>query len=109
GRGTRAAMPAPAHTTLPPPLTRRYAPQGKARERAELQWKALASDPGARFDTTVEINAAQLAPFVTWGTSPAMAAPVTGEVPDPDHGASDSERGSIQRALEYMDLQPHTR
>src|SRR5215813_3110916 len=107
--GARAGMIAPDHTTFAYLLNRRYAPQGKARERAELQWKALASDPGARFDTTVQINAAQLAPFVTWGTSPAMVAPVTGEVPDPDHGASDSERGSMQRAVEYMDLRPHTR
>jgi 3-isopropylmalate/(R)-2-methylmalate dehydratase large subunit len=107
--GARAGMIAPDQITFDYLHNRRFAPQGKAREKAELHWKTLASDPGARFDKTVDINAGQLAPFVTWGTNPAMAAPVTGEVPDPDHGANDSERGSIMRALEYMDLRPHTR
>jgi 3-isopropylmalate/(R)-2-methylmalate dehydratase large subunit len=107
--GARAGMIAPDETTFAYLRGRPFAPQDKTLSKAETQWKALSSDPSARFDSTVEIDAEKLAPFVTWGTSPAMAAPVTGEVPDPDHGASDSERGSILRALEYMDLRPHTR
>jgi 3-isopropylmalate/(R)-2-methylmalate dehydratase large subunit len=69
----------------------------------------LQTDPGATFDSTIEVNAGQIAPFVTWGTNPGMAAPVTGEVPGPDRGANDSERNSITRALDYMGLRPHTR
>ncbi len=107
--GARAGMVAPDRTTLDYLRNRRFAPKGESWERAEAYWKTLTGDPGARFDKTVEINAAQLAPFVTWGTNPAMAAPVTGEVPDPDNGVDDSERSSILRALEYMDLRPHTR
>jgi 3-isopropylmalate/(R)-2-methylmalate dehydratase large subunit len=107
--GARAGMIAPDQTTFDYLKGRRFAPQGEAWEKAMKQWTTLKSDPGANFDATVDINAAQIAPFVTWGTNPGMAAPVTGEVPDPERGASDSERNSIARALEYMGLNPHTR
>jgi 3-isopropylmalate/(R)-2-methylmalate dehydratase large subunit len=107
--GARAGMIAPDQTTFDYLRGRRFAPQGREWDKAEADWRALPTDPDAKFDKTVEINAARLAPFVTWGTNPGMAVPVTGEVPDPDSGASDSERGSIRRALEYMDLRPHTR
>jgi len=107
--GARAGMIAPDQTTFDYLNCRRFSPQDQAWNAAEKDWKTLQSDPGARFDSTVEINAAQIAPFVTWGTNPGMAAPVTGEVPDPNGGASDSERNGIARALEYMGLRPHTR
>jgi 3-isopropylmalate/(R)-2-methylmalate dehydratase large subunit len=107
--GARAGMIAPDQITLDYLNGRRFAPKGDALEVAKQEWSALHSDPGARFDSTVEINAAQIAPFVTWGTNPGMAAPVTGEVPDPDGSSSDSERSGIARALEYMGLRPHTR
>jgi 3-isopropylmalate/(R)-2-methylmalate dehydratase large subunit len=107
--GARAGMIAPDQTTFDYLKGRRFAPQGEAWEKAMKQWATLNSDPGAKFDATVDINAAQIAPFVTWGTNPGMAVPVTGEVPDPGRGASDSERSSIARALEYMGLSPHTR
>ena len=107
--GARAGMIAPDQTTFDYLCCRRFAPQGPDWRKAETDWRTLPTDPGAKFDKTVEIDAARLAPFVTWGTNPGMAVPVTGEVPDPDTGASDSERGSIRRALEYMDLRPHTR
>ena len=107
--GARAGMIAPDQTTLDYLKGRRFAPQGQAWEKAQQQWATLQSDAGARFDSTVEINAAQIAPFVTWGTNPGMAAPVTGEVPDPDQGANDSERSGMARALEYMGLSAHTR
>jgi 3-isopropylmalate/(R)-2-methylmalate dehydratase large subunit len=107
--GARAGMIAPDQTTLSYLKGRRFAPQGEAWEKAEQDWSTLQTDPGARFDSTVEIDAAQIAPFVTWGTNPGMAAPITGEVPSPDRAANDSERNSIGRALEYMGLQPHTR
>jgi 3-isopropylmalate/(R)-2-methylmalate dehydratase large subunit len=107
--GARAGMIAPDQTTLDYLQGRRFVPQGQAWAIAKQEWATLHTDPGAKFDAMVEINAAQIAPFVTWGTNPGMAAPVTGEVPDPDRGASDSERNSIARALEYMGLRAHTR
>jgi 3-isopropylmalate/(R)-2-methylmalate dehydratase large subunit len=107
--GARAGMIAPDQTTFDYLQGRRFAPQGKAWDEAVVYWKMLPSDPGAKFDTTVEIDAAQLAPFVTWGTNPGMAAPVTGEVPDPDGAADSSERGGMERALQYMGLKPRTR
>jgi 3-isopropylmalate/(R)-2-methylmalate dehydratase large subunit len=107
--GARAGMVAPDQTTFDYLKGRRFAPQGQAWEKEQQQWATLHSDAGARFDSTVEINAAQIAPFVTWGTNPGMAAPVTGEVPDPEQGANDSERSGMARALEYMGLSAHTR
>jgi 3-isopropylmalate/(R)-2-methylmalate dehydratase large subunit len=107
--GARAGMIAPDQATFNHLEGRRFAPQGQAWEKAKQDWATLETDPDARFDSTVEIDAAQIAPFVTWGTNPGMAAPVTGEVPGPDRAADDSERNSIGRALEYMGLQPHTR
>ncbi|HZI58679.1 MAG TPA: 3-isopropylmalate dehydratase large subunit [Verrucomicrobiae bacterium] len=107
--GARAGMIAPDQTTFDYLKNRRFAPPQSQWIETENCWKTLKTDPGARFDSVVEINAAQIAPFVTWGTNPGMAVPVTGEVPGPDRGANDSERSSIARALEYMGLQPHTR
>jgi 3-isopropylmalate/(R)-2-methylmalate dehydratase large subunit len=107
--GARAGMIAPDQTTFDYLHGRRFAPQGASWDRAEADWKTLPTDPGATFDKTVEMDAARLAPFVTWGTNPGMAAPITGEVPDPEGSGNDSDRGSLRRALEYMDLRPHTR
>lgn len=107
--GARAGMIAPDQTTFNYLQGRRYAPQGDVWERVKQDWSTLQTDPGARFDSTVEIDAAQIAPFVTWGTNPGMAAPVTGEVPAPSRAANESERNSMARALEYMGLEPHTR
>src|ERR1051326_7389513 len=107
--GARAGMIGPDQTTFTHLKGRRFVPREQAWSAAEENWRTLQTDPGASFDATVEINAAQIAPFVTWGTNPGMAAPVTGEVPDPDGGACDSERYGIARALEYMGLRPHTR
>lgn len=106
--GARAGMIAPDQVTFDYLRHRRFAPQANFWDLAEAFWRTLPSDPGARFDKHIEIDAAQLAPYVTWGTNPGMAVPVTGEVPDPE-AVADSERGSIQRALEYMGLAPHTR
>jgi 3-isopropylmalate/(R)-2-methylmalate dehydratase large subunit len=107
--GARAGMIAPDRTTFDYLRGRRFAPQGEPWEQAKQDWSTLHTDRGACFDSTLEINATQIAPFVTWGTNPGMAAPVTGEVPGPDRSANDSERNSITRALEYMGLRPHTR
>jgi 3-isopropylmalate/(R)-2-methylmalate dehydratase large subunit len=107
--GARAGMIAPDQITVDYLNGRRFAPRAEQQEKAEQDWSTLQTDPGARFDSTVEVNAAQVAPFVTWGTNPGMAVPVNGEVPGPDRGANESERNSIARALDYMGLRPHTR
>ena len=107
--GARAGMIAADQTTFDYLRGRRFSPAPEHRAKAEGYWKTLHTDSGATFDKMVEIDAAHLAPFVTWGTNPGMAAPVTGEVPDPDRAETDSERAGLARALEYMGLQPHTR
>ncbi|HKE33280.1 MAG TPA: 3-isopropylmalate dehydratase large subunit [Candidatus Angelobacter sp.] len=107
--GARAGMIAPDETTFKYLRGRRFAPPEKSWQETENRWRTLNSDPDARFDSTVEIDASALAPFVTWGTNPGMATPVTGEVPDPDGAGNDSERNGMLRALDYMALKPGTR
>ena len=104
--GARAGMVAPDETTFAYVKAKRFAPQGADWDSAVARWRALASDPGARYDTVVEINAAQLAPFVTWGTNPGMVVPITASVPELP--ASEAERSSARRMLEYMGLKPGT-
>ena len=106
--GARAGMIAPDETTFAYLRGRRFAPAAEKWEEAQNGWRALNTDAGAHYDSTIEINASALAPYVTWGTNPAMAAPVTGAVPDPDRAANDSERNGMLRALEYMALRPGT-
>jgi len=84
------------------------APQGDAFDAAVERWRALATDPGAQFDKVVEIAASSLAPFVTWGTNPAMVVPVTERVPDPVSVSSPADRAAAERALQYMALEPGT-
>ncbi len=76
-------------------------------EQAVAHWRGLHSEPGAHFDTVVELDAAQVQPQVTWGTSPEMVVGVEGRVPDPDKERDDNKRGAIERALAYMGLQPN--
>jgi 3-isopropylmalate/(R)-2-methylmalate dehydratase large subunit len=106
--GARAGMIAPDEVTFSYLAGRPRAPRGGAWERAVARWAALASDPGARYDASVLVDAAALAPQVTWGTSPGMTAEITERVPDPADAASDADRRSYARALEYMDLRPGT-
>jgi 3-isopropylmalate/(R)-2-methylmalate dehydratase large subunit len=104
--GARAGMIAPDETTFRYVRGRRFAP--KAIDRAVGHWQTLKSDDGARFDSTLVIDAAGLEPYVTWGTNPGMVAPITGRVPDPSSGDSDADRLATARALEYMGLKPGT-
>jgi 3-isopropylmalate/(R)-2-methylmalate dehydratase large subunit len=106
--GARAAMVAPDEVTFAYLRDRRYAPTGLAWDDAIARWRAIASDPDATYDRTVNVNAAELSPFVTWGTSPGMVVPVTGAVPDPTQAAS-AQREAYQRALAYMGLEPGKR
>jgi 3-isopropylmalate/(R)-2-methylmalate dehydratase large subunit len=80
---------------------------GVAWDQAVAYWSTLQSDPGARFDQTVELDATQIQPQVTWGTSPEMVVPVDGRVPDPDKEKDNVKREAIERALVYMGLQPN--
>jgi 3-isopropylmalate/(R)-2-methylmalate dehydratase large subunit len=103
--GARAGMVAPDETTFAYVKGKRFAPQGADWDAAVAHWRSLASDPGAKYDTVVEINASELAPFVTWGTNPGMVVPITASVPElPANG----DRASAQRMLEYMGLEPGT-
>ena len=102
--GARAGMVAPDETTISYVKGRRFAPAGADWEKAVAHWRSLPSDDQARFDKVVEIDAAQLCPFVTWGTNPGMVAPVTGRVPE--IGAmEESERRAAELALQYMGLE----
>jgi 3-isopropylmalate/(R)-2-methylmalate dehydratase large subunit len=104
--GARAGMIAPDDTTFAYIKGKRFAPSGKEWDASVARWRQLTSDPGAKYDKIVEIDAAELAPFVTWGTNPGMVVPITGRVPDlPANG---TERPNAQRMLEYMGLEPGT-
>ena len=106
--GARAGMIAPDDITFEYMRGRPQVPQGDAFEAAVDQWRSLATDPDATYDTVVNIDASSLSPFVTWGTNPGMVIPVTGRVPDPASFESPTERAAAERALEYMGLEPNT-
>ncbi|HLM24582.1 MAG TPA: 3-isopropylmalate dehydratase large subunit, partial [Pyrinomonadaceae bacterium] len=106
--GARAGMIAPDETTFAYLKGRRFVPAGDAWEKAVRDWKTLKSDDDAVFDRVVEIDASQLEPFVTWGTSPGMVVPVTSYVPDPADAKSLTDQQAAERALEYMALTPRT-
>jgi 3-isopropylmalate/(R)-2-methylmalate dehydratase large subunit len=106
--GARAGMIAPDETTYSYLAGRPRAPAGPAWLRALLEWRRLPSDPGARYDARVSLDASAVAPQVTWGTSPAMVTDISGHVPSPADFASDGERQAVARALAYMALTPGT-
>jgi len=107
--GARAGMIAPDATTFDYLKARPFAPAGDAWNQAEDYWRSLPTDNGANFDHTLAIDAATLAPFVTWGTSPGMVAAINSTVPDPKETENDADRRAFERALEYMALRPHTK
>src|SRR6202162_3844436 len=102
--GARAGLIAPDDTTFAYVSGRRFAPKGKDWEEAVAYWRTLASDPGAPFDRVIEIDAASLAPFVTWGTNPGMVGAVTAGGPDSKSFAQQSDRRAAEQALIYMGL-----
>lgn len=106
--GARAGMIAVDDTTINYLRNRPFAPAGPHWERAVSYWRTLHSDPGARFDMVVTLDAAQIKPQVTWGTSPEMVLPIDGRVPDPDQEKDSVKRDAIEKALAYMGLQPNT-
>ncbi|MEO5345656.1 MAG: 3-isopropylmalate dehydratase large subunit [Magnetococcus sp. YQC-9] len=106
--GARAGMVAVDEKTLAYLRDRPLAPKGAMWDQAVEQWHRLHSDDGARFDQELTFAAADIAPQVTWGTSPEMTLPVTGLVPDPMAVANPVKRGSIEKALAYMGLESGT-
>ena len=106
--GARAGMIAPDDTTFEYLRGRPYAPQGADWDAAVEYWQSLPTDEGAQYDKTEVINAAELVPFVTWGTNPGMVVPITDRVPDPASFGSPADRAAAERALEYMSLRPGT-
>ncbi len=105
--GARAGMVAPDDTTFAYVEGRPHAPRGAAWERALEDWRALPTDDGARFDREVRIDAAELRPYVTWGTNPGQSVTIDERVPDPD-ALPAAQREAAMRALRYMDLRAGT-
>ena len=106
--GARAGMVAVDDTTIEYVAGRPFAPKGELWERAVAAWRELHSDPDAVFDRTVTLDAGELKPQVTWGTSPEMVVDVDAVVPDPSQEPDAVKRSGMERALEYMGLQPGT-
>ena len=102
--GARAGMVAPDEKTFEHLKNRPFAPSGNTFDAAVSAWKELPSDPDAKFDVTININANDVLPQVTWGTSPGMVTDINSRVPDPAKIQNSMERKSIEQALEYMDL-----
>jgi 3-isopropylmalate/(R)-2-methylmalate dehydratase large subunit len=105
--GGRCGMVAVDDTTINYLKGRRFAPKGDEWERAVAVWRTLVSDDNAKFDRVVTIDAREVSPQVTWGTSPEMVLPVDARVPDPDKERDATKRDGIERALQYMALEPN--
>ncbi len=105
--GARCGMVAADDTTINYLKGRRFAPKGDEWERAAAVWRTLVSDDNAKFDRVVTIDAREIRPQVTWGTSPEMVLPVDARVPDPDKERDATKRDGIERALRYMALEPN--
>ncbi len=104
--GARAGVIACDGTTLEYVKGRAYAPRDQQWHTARAKWTQLCSDPDAKFDKEIDIDAADIAPQVSWGTSPEMVCAIDGLVPDPDNENDPARRESISLALQYMDLKP---
>jgi 3-isopropylmalate/(R)-2-methylmalate dehydratase large subunit len=107
--GARAGMVAPDETTFAYLEGRPHAPAGPDWERALDDWRSLPTDPGARFDAEITIDAAELRPYVSWGTNPAQSVTIDEAVPEPDSFDGEAKREAARRALAYMALEPGTR
>ncbi len=103
--GAKAGLISPDETTVAYLKGRRHVPEGAAFDEAAEQWLALASDEGATYDTTVEIDANEIEPFVTWGTNPSMGSGITASVPYATDFESESDKEALKKALAYMGLE----
>lgn len=104
--GAKAGLISPDEKTITYLKDRKYAPKGEAFDQAVAYWKSLASDEGAVYDKTLEIDAAEVEPQVTWGTNPSMGLGVTRSIPAPEQYEKEADKESVKRALAYMDLTP---
>jgi len=104
--GARAGLIAPDDTTFEYVHGRAHAPQGADWDAAVERWRRLPTDEGATYDRSITIDADALEPMVTYGTNPGMGIPITSRVPSPDEQTDPGQRRALERALEYMDLQP---
>jgi 3-isopropylmalate/(R)-2-methylmalate dehydratase large subunit len=104
--GARAGMVAPDDTTFEYVAGRPYAPQGADWDQAVAAWRSLPSDEGAQYDRSVTIDAGKLEPMITYGTNPGMGLPISQPVPDPAGAGDAANRASLEKALQYMALQP---
>ncbi|TGK14695.1 3-isopropylmalate dehydratase large subunit [Leptospira fluminis] len=104
--GARAGLIAPDEITFQYLKDRDFSPKGKEWDLALQRWKRYVTDEGAKFDVSVVLKAEEIAPQVTWGTSPGQVVPITGEIPDPKNALDPVEKISIESALKYMDLKP---
>jgi 3-isopropylmalate/(R)-2-methylmalate dehydratase large subunit len=107
--GARAGLIAPDEKTFAYLEGKTFAPKGESWEQALEYWQTLKTDQSAEFDRTVEIKAQELAPFVTWGTSPGMSVKVTETVPELSAAKDENERRAFEKALNYMALEPAQR
>jgi 3-isopropylmalate/(R)-2-methylmalate dehydratase large subunit len=107
--GGRCGMVAPDATTFAYLKGRPFAPKGSDFDRAVEAWSALTSDVGASFDREVSLNASEIAPIVTWGTTPDDALPVDGRIPDPAQESDATRAKYLREALDYMGLKPGTK
>ncbi|KXV71968.1 3-isopropylmalate dehydratase large subunit [Acetobacter cerevisiae] len=103
--GARAGLVAPDDATFDYVRNRPFAPKGEDFEKAVAFWRTLATDDGAHFDKEVSLRAEDIAPSLTWGTSPETVLPITGTVPDPAQEPEESKRAQMQRMLDYMGLE----
>ncbi len=106
--GARAGMIAVDDMTVEYLRGRPFAPKGELWDKAVAHWRTLKSDEDARFDFVVRLDAREIKPQVTWGTSPEMVVPVDGRVPDPEKEKDETKREGMERALTYMGLKPNT-
>ena len=107
--GARAGMVAPDHKTFEYMKGKEFVPQGTDFDVATEKWAQLVSDKDAKYDQVIIIKGSEIEPHVTWGTNPGMVLPVNSEVPNPIDYDDPSEKESVERALEYMDLEPGTK
>ncbi|HXV11892.1 MAG TPA: 3-isopropylmalate dehydratase large subunit, partial [Burkholderiales bacterium] len=106
--GARAGMVAVDEKTIEYVKGRPFAPRGAMWDKAVAYWRTLVSDPGAKFDKVVTLDAAAIQPQVSWGTNPQMVTTIDGKVPDPSEEKDPVKREWMERALKYMDLTPNT-
>jgi 3-isopropylmalate/(R)-2-methylmalate dehydratase large subunit len=106
--GARSGLIAPDETTFAYLKGRPLAPGGEDWDKAVAYWRTLPTDAGARYDRTVQLHASEIAPSLTWGTSPEDVVPITGAVPDPESFEDASKRVAAQKSLDYMGLAPGT-